>query len=330
MYLIKLLRLPLWSILLVGGSVFLIGCPQSSTTSESTDGSTTTTTTTTTETTTTAPVYKILTVTEPDGGETWSQGSTYTITWNKGTHAAKDVGYVGIKLYDGSGDAGTLVHTIEENPDQEEKTPEKANDGSYSWTVPVDIPIGSNYEIRIRAKDADGIVEEDASNNPFTITTTGALSFKTAAFSSGGKIPTTYTCDGSETQLTFTVSDVPSGAKSLVLFIDDLDGTPTSTTTSSDWSHWVVFNIPIVSSINSYTLPSGAVEGTNDANDRAYDRICPPGSQNDRSKHTYRFELYAIDATLDLGPESKRSVIVTAMKGKLLEKSSFTGYFESP
>lgn len=319
---IKFLRLPFWSILLLGSSVLLIGCPQGDTATESSDDTTTADTTTTT-------TYNWLTITAPDGGETWNQGSTYTIKWEKGTHSAKDAGYVGLHLYDGSGDEGTLIHTIEEYPEEEEKEAIKANDGTYSWTIPVDIPSGSNYEIRIRTKDEEGIVEDDESNAVFTISTGGALSFKTAAFSAGNEIPEKYTCDGSETKLTFTVSDVPDGAESLVVFIDDLDGTPTSTETASDYNHWVVFDIPIVSSINAYSLPSGAVEAQTSSGSRGYDSICPPGEKGDRKKHTYRFELYAIDKKLDLEPNSTRSAVVTAMKDHLLEKDSFSGYFGS-
>ena len=98
--------------------------------------------------------------------------------------------------------------------------------------------------------------------------------------------------------MTFTISDVPSGAESLVLFIDDLSGTPTSTTTTTDWNHWVVFNIPIVSSINPYSLPGSSIEATNSGGDRNYESICPPGQKGDRTKHTYRFELYALATSM--------------------------------
>ena len=87
--------------------------------------------------------------------------------------------------------------------------------------------------------------------------------------------------------------------------------------------------IVVVSAINGYSLPSGAVEGTTSSGGPGYDSICPEGEKGDRMKHTYRFELYAIDTTLDLGPDSNRSAIVNAMKENLLEKSSFTGYFGS-
>ena len=99
--------------------MLLVGCPPQgdTTTTESSDDTATTDTTTST-------VYEWLTVTAPNGGETWNPGSTYTITWEKGTHTAANADYVGIKLYDGSGDAGTLIHTILADPGEEEKEKE--------------------------------------------------------------------------------------------------------------------------------------------------------------------------------------------------------------
>jgi hypothetical protein len=311
--------------LLLGSLVLVSGCPlEGGSSSESEDD---TATTTADDTTTTTVTYNWLTVTSPNGGETWSQGSTYNITWAKGSGPASGADYVSIKLYKGSGDDGVLIRTIEEDPTEEEKTPVKANDGTYSWVIPVDIPDGSDYEIRVKAKDAEGVVEEDESNVAFTISTGGALSLKTSAFNDGGSIPETYTCDGADTRPTFTISGVPSGAKSLVMFLDDIDGTPTSTTTDNDWNHWVIYDIPVVSSLNPYSLPSGTSEGKNQADDRDYDPICPPGEKGDRKKHTYRFELYALDALLNIGNNKDRDDVVTAMKGKLLEKDSMSAYF---
>jgi len=61
----------------------------------------------------------------------WRLGSTYTITWTgySGT-------YVKIDLYRSTGIVGTISSSTE-------------NDGSFSWTVPTSLAIGTDYLIRI-------------------------------------------------------------------------------------------------------------------------------------------------------------------------------------
>jgi hypothetical protein len=78
-----------------------------------------------------------ITVTEPAAGETWHTGLTYLITWTKsGTMPAT----VRIALRNAAGTSE--VRTIQDPA---------PNTGSYSWTIPKDIPDGS-YKIRVKAK----------------------------------------------------------------------------------------------------------------------------------------------------------------------------------
>ncbi len=58
------------------------------------------------------------------------------------------------------------------------------------------------------------------------------------AFENNGKIPSEYTCDGSDTSPELDIADAPKNAKSLVLINDDPDA-PVGT-----WDHWIIFNIP--------------------------------------------------------------------------------------
>ena len=253
-------------------------------------------------------------VTAPDGGESWQQGSTYTIKW--GTESI--VGDVSIELRTGSGTSGaTALEIATETP----------NDGSYDWKIPTTVDKGSDYTIRIRSlSNMEKIVTSDST---FTITETSLMTFSSSAFSEGGLIPEKYTCDGSEASLPFTYSGISNDAKELVLFLDDLDGTPTSTITTTDFNHWVVTGIPVSSSFSDYVIPAGAVEGKNGSGDLALEPICPPGSKGDRVKHTYRFTLHALDKNI-VNNSSTRSEIVTAMEGAILQKKTLTGYFESP
>ena len=158
-----------------------------------------------------------------------------------------------------------------------------------------------------------------------------SFSLTSSAFKEGGEIPSKYTCDGQSTNPPFTISGIPDGTNKLVLFLDDLDGSPQGTIgtdpkVTTSWNHWVVFNIPVVSSINASSLPSYATEGSNDSNDQEYEPPCPPG-QPISDKHRYKFTLYALDTEFDSGILNTRAGLVTAMEGFIIEKTTLTGTY---
>lgn len=250
-------------------------------------------------------------ITSPNGGESWQQGSTYKIEWDTGDVTGK----VKIELRIGSGTTASTALEI---------VAETKNDGSYSWKIPTTVDTGSTYEIRISPASGD---KKDASNKNFSITETTSLKFSSSAFKDGGIIPKKYTCDGSDASPPLTISGVPSGAKELVLFLDDLDGTPTATNTTTDWNHWVVTNIPVKKpSFKAYRIPTGAVVGRNDEGDSVYRPICPPGEKGGREKHNYKFTLYALDKDIT-GNSSTRAEVKTAMEGSILQTKTLKVYF---
>jgi hypothetical protein len=252
-------------------------------------------------------------VTSPNGGESWYQGTSYSITWDTGDVAGDAI----IELRTGSGTSGTTALTI---------AAETKNDGSYIWKIPTTLDTGSNFQIRIRSIKDKGQV--DTSDKVLSIKETTSLTLTSIAFKNGGHIPKKYTCDGSEASPPLTISGVPGDAKELVLFLDDLDGTPSVTNTTTDWNHWVVTNIPTNRNFRAYRIPAGAVEGRNDEGDSNYLPICPPGSKGNRTKHNYQFTLYVLDKKLT-NNSSTRSQIVTAMDGAILLKRTLRGYFGS-
>ena len=81
-------------------------------------------------------VYKLgeaLTVTSPNGGESWVGGSTHEITW---TSTDSPTAYVKIELVK----PGALNKVIVSN------TP---NDGSYDWAIPMTQALGSDFSVKI-------------------------------------------------------------------------------------------------------------------------------------------------------------------------------------
>lgn len=77
-------------------------------------------------------VQPILTLTSPKGGEQWAAGETRTIQWQAGA-----VNEVGIALYRNDQPFRTLFPRT------------NAANGAAAWTIPVDLPAGDAYAIRV-------------------------------------------------------------------------------------------------------------------------------------------------------------------------------------
>ncbi len=90
-----------------------------------------------------------ITITSPNGGEEWTQGSTQTITWND--NIPEDVK---IELYK----SGLFLQTI---------SPSAASTGSFVWNIPADQLPGTDYKVKI-SRFGDPFVH-DFSNADFTI-----------------------------------------------------------------------------------------------------------------------------------------------------------------
>ena len=114
------------------------------------------------------------------------------------------------------------------------------------------------------------------------------------AFEHGGKIPSKYTCDGSNVNPELHFEDVPDSTEALVLIMDDPD-VPKYLRPDGMYDHWVVYNIPKETRIfKENSVPPG-LQGKNTANALAYTGPCPPDRE-----HRYFFKLYALDKQLPL------------------------------
>ncbi len=69
------------------------------------------------------------------------------------------------------------------------------------------------------------------------------MNITSSAFAQNGAIPKKYTCDGGDTSPPVAWSDVPAGAKSLALIVDDPDA-PDPAAPRMTWVHWVLYNLP--------------------------------------------------------------------------------------
>jgi Raf kinase inhibitor-like YbhB/YbcL family protein len=145
----------------------------------------------------------------------------------------------------------------------------------------------------------------------------GGIKLISPAFGEGQNIPAQYTCDGQNINPPLNIMDVPAEAKSLVLIMHDPDAV------SGDFTHWVMWDIPIsTKNIAPNTAPVGATQGANGSGGNQYMGPCPPSGSG---THHYKFEIFALDNNLSLGPGSARDKVEAAMNGHVLSNFTLTG-----
>lgn len=154
-----------------------------------------------------------------------------------------------------------------------------------------------------------------------TIFSKGTINFSVQEFGNGDLVPKKFTCDGQDVSPSFLIERVPGDAKSLVIFLEDIDK-PASLTNSS-FTHYILFNIdPEVSSIDQNTSPAGAIIGTNDFDKDEYNGPCPSiGS------HKYVFKVFALDKELSLDKNARRVDVDTAIKGHIIAKGEYNAEY---
>ncbi|MHB8896695.1 MAG: YbhB/YbcL family Raf kinase inhibitor-like protein [Candidatus Geothermincolia bacterium] len=129
------------------------------------------------------------------------------------------------------------------------------------------------------------------------------------------KIPEKFTCDGAGVSPALDIAEVPDGAESLVLILDDPDA-PRGT-----FVHWVVFNIdPMTGRINEGAAPAGSVEATNSAGRRGYIPPCPPSGT-----HRYFFKLFALNTTVDLPEFITADQLLHRVKKNVIDETELVG-----
>jgi Raf kinase inhibitor-like YbhB/YbcL family protein len=144
----------------------------------------------------------------------------------------------------------------------------------------------------------------------------GAKMKISSAFQEGATIPSKFTCDGADASPPLQIADIPSGAKSLALIVDDPDAP------SGLFTHWLVWNLsPQTSTVAEGSAPKG-VHGTNDFGKSGYGGPCPPSGT-----HRYYFKIFALDRELDLSSGAKRTQLDAAMKGHVVAQGELMGRY---
>ena len=143
------------------------------------------------------------------------------------------------------------------------------------------------------------------------------------AFADSGAIPERYTCSGEDDSPPLNWAGIPSGAKTLVLMVDDPDAP------SGTFTHWIVYNIDVDSSglpENVLKVAKPAVnypQAVNGFGHIGYNGPCPPPG----TPHHYHFRLYALSSALHLPGDATAKQLGAAMRGHILAVGELIGTF---
>ena len=148
----------------------------------------------------------------------------------------------------------------------------------------------------------------------------------------GGSVPSRYTQAGGEISPALAWSQVPEGVTHFVLVVHDVDALVGAT--EDDLLHWLVWNIPG----DATGLPEGVPQGPTRADgSRQISATGPdyrgPGAPASGPPHHYVFELYALDAPVNvaatgMSPAETRAAVMAAMIGHIRGKAVYTGLFK--
>jgi Raf kinase inhibitor-like YbhB/YbcL family protein len=150
------------------------------------------------------------------------------------------------------------------------------------------------------------------------------LLMQTDAFPDGGIVPQKYAGRGG-IQPGFKFTGAPEGTVSYAIIFHDLDVALQGGT--GDVLHWMAWNIPAsAGGIPEGKLPEGSVQGANITGQNVY---FGPGAPNGPRYHHYVFELYALNANLDLPANASRDDLIKAMAGKTTAKAAYVGRYRN-
>ena len=138
------------------------------------------------------------------------------------------------------------------------------------------------------------------------------------AFEEGGPMPWSASAPNENQLPALEIHDVPEGARSLALILEDLDSP------LGEVTHWLVWNLPLATDrLDALNLPGAARVGMDSFGKVGYLGPIPP-----EGLHRYRFRLLALDADLDLKSGATRGQFEQAASGHVLDEAELTGEIE--
>jgi Raf kinase inhibitor-like YbhB/YbcL family protein len=154
-----------------------------------------------------------------------------------------------------------------------------------------------------------------------------AIDLSSPAFANGGRLPTRFTADGEGVSPPQVWGEIPQGANSLALLVEDPDAP-----SPRPLVHAIVWNLPAT----ERGLSEGAIapDGKGAADGRDVGRNSwfgegwlPPDPPTGHGSHDYVFQLFALAETGDPGDSPGRGALVDAMAGRILAAGMLIGTY---
>jgi Raf kinase inhibitor-like YbhB/YbcL family protein len=145
------------------------------------------------------------------------------------------------------------------------------------------------------------------------------FSITSPAFANDAKIPLKFSCGGDNQSPPLTWRNAPAKTRSYLLIMRDPDAP------GGEFVHWVTFDIPG----STHNLEPGIsrsgppAQGTNSFGRIGYDGPCPPPGP----LHHYKFDLMALDSTLDLRRGASANEVERKASAHRLATTELTGEF---
>ena len=156
-----------------------------------------------------------------------------------------------------------------------------------------------------------------------------------APWTTGAEIPVKYTQAGDEVSPALSWDNVPETAASFVLIVHDVSA-PVGQG-MDDRLHWMVWNIPA----DTRSLPEGVPQGPQLADGSRQISVSGPyyrgpAAAASGAPHLYLFELYALDAMINVpavaapgvSVAQTRAAVLAAMAGHIRGKAVTAGTFK--
>jgi hypothetical protein len=141
-----------------------------------------------------------------------------------------------------------------------------------------------------------------------------------ADFNDGGRIPIEHTADGGGLPVPVSWSNVPRGARSLALLVEDPDAP-----TPNPFLHWALYGINPQAEDVGQAIASGALLGRNSMLRSTWAGCAPPKGDD---PHRYVFQLFALDIYPHLALHCGRTALVEEMHGHVVGLGLLTGTYQ--
>ena len=143
----------------------------------------------------------------------------------------------------------------------------------------------------------------------------GNLKISSPSFGHGERIPEQHVSPPIEW------SNAPGGTSSFALVVHDPDAPMTY-----GFTHWVIYGIPA----GATGIPEGGSDGyVKGANTTGGGEYLPPSPPAGHGVHHYYFELYALDADLDLPPGLSRNELLERIDDHIIEQARLVGTYSN-